>query len=577
MTPGVGSVAGFCGRIGPLAHPRRTLGLVTTLVAMALLSVCAPARGQSADPGDPWQAVRECESGGDYGLDSGNGYYGAYQFLPETWDEAADGAGRDRWVGRLPNEAPPRVQNAVAEWLRVNSGLHHWPVCGTLYGVVDSSDTTVRAMQFPVAAPSTFRDDWRDPRGNGSRFHEGNDISADKHSPLVAVTDGIIEHIDLEAGNAGNLLVLRDADGWRYTYIHINNDTPGTDDGTSPLEHVFAPGIEVGVAVTAGQVIAYVGDSGNAEDSVAHLHFEARRPDGLKINPFRSLTQASETHSVEIEYLCRSPRDISPAGDVRITDVPTPVAALPDAGFRFALDGIPTTGIVDLAITPDRDGVWFVDATGTVVGLGSADHHGDLDDAVGAEQASAIPWVLLNRTSLDEPDEPEIVAIEADPVGDGYWLVGSDGSIHPLGGAVSIGPAPVGPGTTIVDFASTPSGDGGYAVATDGAVIAVGAAAEAEPLDERSSFGAIEPVAIETTASGEGYWILDRAGRLVRFGDADFGGNGTGGPACAWEDLVAVDGLQSDSGAAGWWVIADDLQTWAFGDARLEPPLRPGS
>ena len=45
------------------------------------------------------------------------------------------------------------------------------------------------------------------------------------------------------------MLVLRDADGWEYWYIHINNDTPGTDDGLNPLDHAFAPGIAVGAPV----------------------------------------------------------------------------------------------------------------------------------------------------------------------------------------------------------------------------------------------------------------------------------------------------------------------------------------
>ena len=77
----------------------------------------------------------------------------------------------------------------------------------------------------------------------------------------------------------------RDAAGWEYWYIHINNDTPGTDDGLNPLDHAFAPGIVVGGKVSAGQVVAYAGDSGNAESTGAHLHFERRHSNNCAISP----------------------------------------------------------------------------------------------------------------------------------------------------------------------------------------------------------------------------------------------------------------------------------------------------
>ena len=56
-----------------------------------------------------------------------------------------------------------------------------------------------------------------------------------KLMPLVAATDGTITCLRTDAsGTAGNMLELTDDDGWSYWYIHINNDTPGTDDGLNP-------------------------------------------------------------------------------------------------------------------------------------------------------------------------------------------------------------------------------------------------------------------------------------------------------------------------------------------------------
>jgi hypothetical protein len=69
-----------------------------------------------------------------------------------------------------------------------------------------------------------------------------------KGRPLLAATDATVRRIFVDNGTAsqGNMLVLQDSEGWEYWYIHINNDTPGTDDGLNPLEHAFAPGITVG-------------------------------------------------------------------------------------------------------------------------------------------------------------------------------------------------------------------------------------------------------------------------------------------------------------------------------------------
>jgi hypothetical protein len=130
------------------------------------------------------------------------------------------------------------------------------------------------------------------PAGRLPRRHIGNDLIGRRLRPLLAATDGVVTHLVLDHPTAGWGLVITDVQGWNYRYYHVNNDTPSTDDGAAPPQWRLAPGITEGSTVTAGQVVAYLGDSGNSELSVPHLHFEIHQPDGSPIDPYRSLRAA---------------------------------------------------------------------------------------------------------------------------------------------------------------------------------------------------------------------------------------------------------------------------------------------
>jgi pyruvate/2-oxoglutarate dehydrogenase complex dihydrolipoamide acyltransferase (E2) component len=86
------------------------------------------AQNNSSSPsGGVWAELRDCESGGDYAEDSGNGYYGAYQFALSTWY----GLG----LSGLPSNASPAVQDQAAEELQARSGWDQWPACSAELGL----------------------------------------------------------------------------------------------------------------------------------------------------------------------------------------------------------------------------------------------------------------------------------------------------------------------------------------------------------------------------------------------------------------------------------------------------------
>ncbi len=180
-----------------------------------------------------------------------------------------------------------------------------------------------RTITFPTEVGVAFSDDFGDGR-SGGRTHEGNDLMGTKMMPLYAAVDGTISSINSPEESWGYAVTIRDADRWTYHYLHINNDTPGTDDGLGGEANAYAPGIARGVKVTKGQLIGWMGDSGNAESAGAHLHFEIRRPDGVAINPYLSLRASlSGPGAYDPDVAQASSGDINT--DRRIAAATTPV------------------------------------------------------------------------------------------------------------------------------------------------------------------------------------------------------------------------------------------------------------
>ncbi|MEG3090764.1 M23 family metallopeptidase [Sphingomonas sp. PB1R3] len=123
-------------------------------------------------------------------------------------------------------------------------------------GVAGGSAALVMPVAgFPVAR---LNHDWGDARDGGARRHMGLDIMAPSGTPVVAAFGGTVEKL-FESGRGGHTLYIRSPDRrWTLYYAHLRG---------------YAPGLAEGQRVDQGQVVGFVGDSGNAGAGNTHLHF----------------------------------------------------------------------------------------------------------------------------------------------------------------------------------------------------------------------------------------------------------------------------------------------------------------
>jgi hypothetical protein len=150
----------------------------------------------------------------------------------------------------------------------------------------------VPPLLFPVVGQVTYTDDFGQARPGGT--HQGNDLLGTKRAPVVAVEEGTVKFWTTSAA-AGCMLYLYGASGTMYEYIHLNNDlTAGNDNKGKCVAGVsYATGLVDGQHVEAGQLIAYLGDSGDANGIHPHLHFELHPKGGKAVSPFPYLQKAA--------------------------------------------------------------------------------------------------------------------------------------------------------------------------------------------------------------------------------------------------------------------------------------------
>ena len=211
--------------------------------------------------------------------------------VPPTLFAPAPAADSSTLPPLSPDDATPDMETPLPEPVKPLESAET-QVAPTPY-VPKPSSNNFPWFIFPVAG-KVWWNDWFNPDGaRAMRIHHGQDIFAPKMTPLVAVFDGVVWLRPATRPGGHHMLFLYGDNGLQARYMHINNDTPGTDDGAGSWETAYAPGLRDGDRVAAGQHIAWVGDSGNAEGTEPHLHFELWSEQGC-LNPELALR---ESHS----------------------------------------------------------------------------------------------------------------------------------------------------------------------------------------------------------------------------------------------------------------------------------------
>jgi peptidoglycan LD-endopeptidase LytH len=153
---------------------------------------------------------------------------------------------------------------------RMDSGL--WNQINSI-----SNQPVVQNVRIPILLGVTvanLEDTWGDARANG-RTHEGIDIIVPKGTLVVSPTDAVVTTVE-NSGNGGNHVFTANPGGERFYYAHLDT---------------FAPNLTEGQVLKAGDLIGYVGNTGNASGGPAHLHFGIYHNDHEATNPFSRLTQ----------------------------------------------------------------------------------------------------------------------------------------------------------------------------------------------------------------------------------------------------------------------------------------------
>lgn len=157
---------------------------------------------------------------------------------------------------------------------------------------------------FPVAGLTYWSDDWHACRDGCTRLHEGLDIFGEEGTPLVATADGVVTQ-KLVGETSGISIEIQDAQGIQYFYAHMSG---------------YAEPINIGDTVQVGQMLGYLGHTGNAMYTPPHLHLEYQ-PGGVPAPPKPHVDEWIKIAEVEAQAFADRimTEELPEASDFRLT------------------------------------------------------------------------------------------------------------------------------------------------------------------------------------------------------------------------------------------------------------------
>ncbi|MHA6763721.1 LysM peptidoglycan-binding domain-containing protein [Streptacidiphilus sp. PAMC 29251] len=197
--------------------------VIAGVVVAAPVAGLVTATNASAASNSTWDAVAQCESGGNWSIDTGNGYYGGLQFSASTW--AAFGGTQ---YASTANQASQGQQIAVAEQVLASQGPGAWPVCGPQAGLsqggaaasVDtsssssSSDSSASAAQ---SAPSASSSD-NGSSSNNSSSDDSASASSSESAPAPATAKATGATYTVKSGDTLGHIAQANGESWQTLY-----------------------------------------------------------------------------------------------------------------------------------------------------------------------------------------------------------------------------------------------------------------------------------------------------------------------------------------------------------------------
>jgi murein DD-endopeptidase MepM/ murein hydrolase activator NlpD len=259
---------------------------------------------------------------------------------PPASPSTGDGGTAPEGVGPFPPELQA-LMNSIHRTPANNTKKLLFALSPLLqYGVSEQQAAVVGFGRFPVGGLASYSHDWWFPRyGPGWRLHQGTDIFAAFGTPVRAPVDGTVKVHNGGLGGLSVYVVQPDGTYWYLAHLAATTD-----------------GLAEGAAVKTGDVVGFVGDSGNARGGPPHLHFEVHPGGGGAIDPKAVLDQFITDALALAPRVVEAYKNAYDAGSqpqhvVLPTPAPHEVAAAlpPRAALLWATAVSPTGGGIHLA------------------------------------------------------------------------------------------------------------------------------------------------------------------------------------------------------------------------------------